>query len=99
MRDGTFFHFIKDYNKFKQAMDEHLVATDFRDFETWMYMRAMYSLLIKIPLFKIFFVHQLSKIAKKRNEERRQRKMIEKQHQQDAEQKQKSKEFAGKIQL
>lgn len=68
MRDGTFFEFIKDYNNFKQVMDRHLVLTDFRDYETNMYMKALYSMLIKIPLFKIFFNHHLSKIAKKKRE-------------------------------
>lgn len=97
MRDATFIQFVEDYNEFKRVMSRHLSLTDYRDFETNMYMKAIYSILIKIPLFRIFFQHQMLKVAKRnfaeqKNREEQQKAIIEK-----IKAEKKTKEFGDKI--
>jgi len=99
MRDGTFFKFIEDYNEFKRLMSAHISLTDYRDFETYMYVRAIYNLLKKIPLFKIFFNHQMHKMGKKRHEEMKAREKIMKLQQKEIIKQKESREFANKIKI
>ena len=97
MRDATFFEFIKDYNEFKKVMSSHLGMTDFRDYETYMYTRSLYNLLIKIPLFKIFFNHQLAKMGKKNREKMAKAAAIQRARMEELKAQEKASEFKEKI--
>jgi len=92
MRDATFARFIDDYNEFKRMFNQHLVMTDYRDFETSMYVKAIYRVLTKIPLLKIFIAHELKNIMKR---ERARREMMEAQIKAEK----KSRELKNKLKL